>query len=407
MHSSSTQSQFRFFPLAIAALTGTMAMVAYVAIIGPVVRRLALPEWVAGLSVTVGGVFWMLLARWWGSVSDRHGRKPVLLMGLAVFAAIYLALAFGVDLALRHHLGAVAAIVLLVSTRTFIGAFYAAVPPTAAAAIADNTTADERPAYMAKLGTANALGMVAGPAIAGWLAAHDLGLALYCAAALPVLALLVIWLRFPRQPPVSATQLGQARPATSVNLLDPRLRQASLTAFTAMASVAIAQVLVGFFAIDRLGLSEEIGARVAGMALTTVGCALIVSQQFVMRMKHVDLSQWVWMGALIAGTGFTSVFLAQSQAAILMSYGTAAFGMGFIFPAFQAMAANAVQRHEQGAAAGTVSAAQGLGMVVGPLAGTLLYQLTPNLPYLLIGAALLALSLYVGLGRQRVPAPAS
>ncbi len=381
-------------PLAIAALTGTMAMMAYVAVIGPVVRRLGLPEWVAGLSITVGGVFWMLLARWWGGVSDRHGRKPVLLAGLAAFALVYGALAIGVDLALRGHLAPLAVIALLIVTRALIGAFYAAVPPTAAATIVDHTPPQLRASRMAQLGTANALGMVAGPAAAGWLATRDLGIALYAAATLPVLALLVIGLALPHRAPSHAVADAGKRPGAALRLRDPRLRQACATAFLAMTSVAIAQVLVGFFAIDRLGLSEQAGARVAGLSLAAVGVSLIVSQQFVMRCKSVPPTRWIWTGALIGGLGFSSVLFAHSQAALLSSYGFAAFGMGLIFPTFQAMAANAVQPHEQGAAAGVLSAAQGLGMVLGPLAGTLLYRLAPALPYLVVGGALIALSVY-------------
>lgn len=384
----------RLFPLAFAALTGTMAMMAYVAVIGPVVRRLDLPEWVAGLSVTAGGMFWMLMARWWGSISDRYGRKPVLLVGLSVFTMVYGGMALGIDVALRGYLSSGVVVVLLILARSLVGAFYAAVPPAVAAAIADNTRPQERASNMAKMGTANALGMVAGPAAAGWLATQDLGIALYCAAVLPAMALLVIWLGFPHSRTQSTAVSGSPPRGAGIALLDPRLRQASLTAFIAMTSVAIAQVLVGFFAIDRLGLSEEAGARVAGLALTAVGVALIVSQQFVMRFKQITLTRWIGWGALIAGLGFSSVLLVNSSAALLTSYAVAAFGMGFIFPNFQAMAANAVQPHEQGAAAGTLSAAQGLGMVLGPLAGTLLYHVAPALPYLLVGMALMVLSLF-------------
>lgn len=385
---------FSLRPLLFAALLGTMAMMAYVAVVGPIVRRLGLPEWVAGLSITAGGVCWMVLARWWGRVSDRHGRKPVLLVGLAVFTLTYLALAIGVDAALHQSLGLGATVMLLVVARCLIGAFYAAVPPTAAALIADHTLPGDRPAQMARLGTANAVGMVLGPAAAGALAAHDLGLALYAAAALPAVALGVVGFGLARDGASSAAPRQTRGPGPGVKLLDPRLRHASLTAFTAMASVAIAQVLVGFFAIDRLGLDEQAGARAAGFSLAAVGGALIVSQQFVMRMKSVPLLRWVWMGALIAGAGFASVAAARTQTTLLLCYAVAAFGMGFVFPSFQAMAANAVTPHEQGAAAGTVSAAQGLGMVIGPLAGTLLYRVAPALPYVLIGGALVLLGLF-------------
>ncbi|WP_326533213.1 MFS transporter [Pseudorhodoferax sp.] len=378
-------------PLVFAALTGTMAMMAFVAVVGPIVRRLGLPEWVAGLSVTAGGLLWMLLARWWGGVGDRRGRKPVLLIGFAAFALAYWVLAIGIDLALHQQIGAMAALALLIASRATIGAFYAAVPPTAAAVVADHTLPRERPAAMAKLGSANAMGLVLGPAAAGWLAGHDLALALYAAAVLPVIALVVVWLALPGARPAAAQRPPGAKP---MGLFDARLRVAALTGFAAMGSVAIAQVLVGFFAIDRLALPVAEGARVAGLALTCVGCALIVSQQCVMRLKTVPLARWIVLGALIAGSGAASVAAVQSPAMLLGSYGVMAFGMGLIFPNFQAMAANAVQPHEQGAAAGTLSAAQGLGMVLGPIVGTLLYRQSPALPYLLVGAGLWALALF-------------
>lgn len=398
LQSAAPVAPLRLYPLLLAALLGTMAMMAYVAVIGPAVRRLGLPEWVAGLSVTAGGVFWMLLARWWGRTSDRVGRKPVLLVGLGVFALTYLGMAFGMDLALRGAMGGVAVVGLLIVTRALVGAFYAAVPPTAAAVIADHTPPASRGVAMAKLGSANALGMVAGPAAAGWLASRDLGLALYVAAALPAIAFVLIVLRLPSHPPVAAPAGPAGGPGgKGIGLWDPRLRLPVLTAFIAMASVAVAQVSVGFFAIDRFGLREEEGARVAGLALTAVGCALILSQQLVMRLKGVPPLRWVWVGALISGLGFLSVFWIHTQTALLAAYGVAAFGMGFIFPTFQAMAANAVQAHEQGAAAGNLSAAQGFGMVLGPLIGTVIYKLAPGAPYALVGAALLALSVSVAL----------
>ena len=374
--------------LMLAALTGTMAMMAFVAIVGPLVRRLELPEWVAGLSVTTGGLLWMLLARWWGGMGDRHGRKPVLVVGFAAFALVYLALAYGIDLALRRDITAAAALVLLVVARGLVGAFYAAVPPTAAALVADTTPPAARPAALAKLGSANALGLVLGPAAAGWLAGRDLALALYFAALLPLLALVVVALGLPSGAQAAARPPG----APPMKLLDRRLRVPALTAFAAMGSVAIAQVLVGFFAIDRLNLSVVEGARVAGSSLAAVGCSLMVAQQLVMRLKHVPMGRWIGVGALIAGLGFFGVTLVTTQWQMLLSYAVMSFGIGMIFPNFQALAANAVLPHEQGAAAGTLSAAQGLGMVLAPLIGTMLYRVAPALPYAVVGTGLWALA---------------
>lgn len=71
------------------------------------------------------------------------------------------------------------------------------------------------------------------------------------------------------------------------------------------------------------------------------------------------------------------------------SYGVAGFGMGWVFPSVSALAANSVEDHEQGAAAGTISAAQGLGIVVGPIVGTGVYSIDNGLPYGLIAVMLM------------------
>ncbi|KOQ69659.1 MFS transporter [Stenotrophomonas maltophilia] len=383
--------------LVLAALIGTMAMMSFVAVIGPVVRLLGLSEWHAGLSVTAAGVLWMLAARRWGQLSDRIGRKRVLLLAMGAYTGVYLALAMFIDVALQVTPPVVVSVLVLVGARGLIGLFYAAVPPTAAALIADQAPAGQRTQFLARLGSANALGMVLGPAAAGWMAYTHLSLALYVAALLPLLALALLAWRLPSTAPAAAASSARRTP---LRRLDRRLRLPQLAAFLGMVSVTIAQVTVGFFAIDRLGLAAAEGARMAGIALTAVGVGLILAQALVMKLE-VPPRRWIVLGALIAGIGFASVAAVQQSWQLPAAYALAAFGMGFVFPSFQALAADAVQAHEQGAAAGTVAAAQGLGMVVGPMLGTLLYRGGPSLPYLLVGVLLLLLCVLAAAHRMK------
>ena len=384
--------------LVFAAWVGTMAMMAFVAVIGPVVRLLGLSEWHAGLSVTAAGVLWMLSARRWGALSDRIGRRRVLLIALAAYAVIYIVMAVFVDTALQAPPAVWLSVLVLVGTRALVGLFYAAVPPTAAALVADEAAPGQRAGAMAKLGSANALGMVIGPAAAGWVAFHDLALTLYVAALLPVLALLVIAWRLPSAPPPAAPASG---PRAALAWHDRRLRLPVMAVFAAMISVTIAQVTVGFFAIDRLQLAPAAGARMAGLALTAVGAGLIVAQVLVMTFKTMPPRRWIALGAVISGIGFSSVALVQAPWQLLATYAVAAFGMGFVFPSFQALAADSVQAHEQGAAAGAVASVQGLGMVIGPMLGTLLYRAAPSAPYLLVGLVLLGLAAAATLDGRR------
>ena len=386
--------------LVFAALAGTMAMMSFVAVVGPVVRLLGLSEWHAGLSVTAAGVLWMLSARRWGGLSDRIGRKRVLVIALLAYAVIYIVMALFVDTALRSPPAVWFSVLALVGTRALVGLFYAAVPPTAAALVADAAPPGERAGVMAKLGSANALGMVIGPAAAGWVAYQNLSLTLYVAALLPLLALgAVAW----GLPSAAAPAATADRPRSTLAWHDARLRLPVLAVLLAMISVTIAQVTVGFFAIDRLRLSPADGARMAGLALTAVGVGLILAQIGVMKLKGVPPRRWIAVGALISGIGFASVALVQAPWQLLESYALAAFGMGFVFPSFQALAADSVDAHEQGAAAGAVASVQGFGMVIGPMVGTLLYRVAPALPYLLVGVLLLALSVAAVLHARRAP----
>lgn len=90
------------------------------------------------------------------------------------------------------------------------------------------------------------------------------------------------------------------------------------------------------------------------------------------------------------GTAFAS-----APVVLWMSYAVAAFGMGWIYPSVSALAANSVEANEQGAAAGAVSAAQGLGIGIGPVLGTSLYTIDNGLPYVLIAAMMVLAALWV------------
>lgn len=379
-----TKSPLR--PLAFAALAGTMAMMGFVAVVGPISRRLGMQEWHAGAAIAVAGVLWMLSARYWGALSDRIGRKPVLMTGLGACGVVYLILALYVDAALRAPPAVVLSVLALILCRGLIGAFYAAVPPTAAAFVADHVPPRDRASAMAQLGTANAVGLVFGPAAAGWLAGFGLQWALYAAGAMPLLALLVLSRTLPHTARVpSPPRPGPAKALWS----DPRLRLPIVAAMVTVAVVAVVHVSIGFLVIDRLGFGPVEAARVAGYALTGVGCGLIVSQAVVMRQRQVAPRRWIAMGATLAAIGFGSVSLMYAQAPLIAAYAFAGLGMGMILPAFPALTANSVEPHEQGTAAGTVASAQGLGMVIGPLVGAVFYQWSPAAPYLFAASMLL------------------
>ncbi len=63
-------------PLMFETFVCTVAVMSFVALVGPLARTLGLAPWQAGTTVTVGGIAWMFMARAWGIASDRHGPPP-------------------------------------------------------------------------------------------------------------------------------------------------------------------------------------------------------------------------------------------------------------------------------------------------------------------------------------------
>ncbi len=363
------------------------AIMAFMPVIGPVVRGLRLAEWHGGLVVTVAGLLWMLMARYWGGRSDRIGRRAVLLRAAAGYIVSYLLLAVGLDLMLREPPPVWLALAALMALRALLGAFYAAMPTVSAARIADITAPEQRGAMMARLGAANGLGMVLGPAIGGLLVADSLTLPLYIAAALPLLG--TLWLA--AKLPSDASHEPRATPP--LKLSDRRLRLPLAAMLLAMSAVITAQMIVGFYAMDALGLAPGPAARTAGFAMTTVGVMLILVQVGLSKARRMNAGRCLAGGALLSAIGFALVPVLGGTAGLVACYAVMAAGMGLVFPSIQTMAANAVTADEQGIAAGSVIAVQGMAMVVAPLVCTLLYGVRPWLPYTIAAGLLLLLAL--------------
>ena len=383
-------------PLMFETFVCTVAVMSFVALIGPVARTLGLAPWQAGMTVTMGGTAWMLMARVWGIASDRLGRRRVLLGGLAGFAVTYALLCAFMALALDTEMSPLPAFIGIVALRGLTGGFYAAVPACSAALVADHVTADKRAGAMAAMGAASAVGMVVGPSFAGLLAMLGLALPLLLTCLLPLLALAVLWKWLPRR------ERAHERKGPALSIGDGRLRRSLTLGFIAMLCVTVAQMTVGFFALDRLQLSPADAARVAGIALTCVGVALICAQMLVRTLNWPPL-RLIGVGGVISALGFASVCLAGAPWMLYASCFAAA-GMGWVFPAVSALNANAVEADEQGAAAGSLVAVHGLGMITGPLLGTLLHQIDSRAPYLLVAVLLLLGVTWTVLPRWRTDA---
>ncbi|MBS9777990.1 MAG: MFS transporter [Gammaproteobacteria bacterium] len=351
------------------------SMMAILPVIGPLIREMGLKEWHSGVIVGVSGILWMLLSRFWGKKSDDHGRRKILFITTIGYCISYIIFTYFIDTALHSTWSVTFIFFGLIIFRGFVGAFYAAFPTVSAARIADVTTSKDRSTGMAILGTGTGLGMVAGPTLAGFLSKESLMLPLYVAAFLPIIAVAIIFFALPKQK-------RNPQPAIAIKLSDPRLRLPIMAGFLASSCVYFANVCIGFYGLDVLGLSSKQAAHTSGIAMGCVGVCMIIAQIFIAKLKSITPIQWLVYGSLVGACGFLIISIFHTVQGLYIGYATTALGLGWVFPIVQTIASRSVSENEQGIASGSVAAAQGFAMVIAPIAGAALYQLSPFLPYL-------------------------
>jgi len=132
-----------------------------------------------GLLFALYSILQFVLAPYWGRLSDRIGRRPVILIGLVGFALSFIL--FGLANRLWE----------LFAARALGGALSSAVLPTTMAYVADVTNEEQRGGGMGLMGASMGMGMIFGPAIGGYAGAVSMSLPFFVAAAIALAIALV------------------------------------------------------------------------------------------------------------------------------------------------------------------------------------------------------------------------
>lgn len=358
-------------------------------VFGPLARELGLSEVQAGLIISLAALMLALFSPFWGRRSERVGRKPVLVTGMVGFSVGFALFAGVAQLGLGAALAFPALLTLLVLTRALLGIFFAATPTSAQAYIADTTSRENRSAGMAVIGAASGIGLILGPALAGLLAGFGLLAPFYAASVLGLLAALVVWLGLPtvKKPPRPET-LPQLSP------FDARVWPFLLVGLVGYVCLVASQVTSGFLFLDRLQVGPERTAQLVGAALFVAGLAVVLTQALVRILKWFPLTL-IRLGVPLTLTSFLALTFAATFPLLVTAFALLGLGFGFLYPGFISGATLAVSDHEQGAVAGLTGLVTGVGAMIGPLFGTVLYQVGMTVPYVASAGLLLLLTVFV------------
>ena len=321
----------------------------------------------------------------WGRLSDRIGRKPVLLITIAANAIGYLALAF------------VPNIWLAIAVRLFTG-LGAGNISTVQGYVADVTPPEQRAGRMGLIGAAFGLGFIVGPALGGLLTHPDLGtlgyqLPIFTAAGLCILAAVGVAVLL-KESRVKADPAA-ARPPFLGGVHDavanPVVSRVLLVTLIYMAGFSGMESTFGFWTEARYGW----GAREVGLSFMAVGVVSVICQGFLAGRlaRRFGEARVLAAGCLIFGTGLigqvaASRLLPDAELLVPVIMAAGAFGMAVTMPNISALISRSVDPDRQGAMLGLNMAASSSARIFGPMAAGALFSVVGHDWPFLIGAAL-------------------
>jgi len=165
-----------------------------------------------------------------------------------------------------------------------------------------------------------------------------------------------------------------------------------------LASVAMEQT-ISFYYQDRLQLSNHATPRTVGIALGVYGLVAVFTQGFLVRRYKWSPLRLMAIGMPIALVGYVLLVFSHHFGLLTLALAAQAFGQSLAVPGVTAGMSLGVSEDEQGVVAGLNSSALGFGRMLGPLAGTGLYQLRAEYPYILSSLLILIVMLVVMVNR--------
>jgi len=325
-----------------------------------------------GVLVATAALTEFLFGPIWGSISDRVGRKPILMIGMFGYALSMFA--FGVATKLW----------MLLVFRALSGILSSATMTTTMAYIGDSTSEKSRGGGMGILGAVAGAGTVIGPGVGGLLAGGSLSTPFFASTVMALLSLLLIALFLPESLPVEARaaqgqRIKLIRFGELWRALTGPIGLLLLVAFLATFGTSNFESVFGLYMLRKLNYGPE---QVGGI-LTLVGAIALIGRGLLTGFvtSHWGEPNVIKTSLIVGAIGFILLLLANTYATVLLTTGIFTCSITFLRPSIHSLVSKRTSSG-QGTSMGLSNSFVSLGRVVGPIMAGIIFDINPNFPYI-------------------------
>lgn len=336
-----------------------------------------------GLLLSVYSLMQFIFSPIWGRLSDKYGRRPILL--ICLFGEIFSYLLFAQARNLE----------VLFIARMFSGFFGASIS-TASAYISDITTPQERSKGMALIGAAFGLGFLFGPAIGGGLtiwAEHispdpffRTSFSSYWVSVLCLITFVFAYFNLKETLQTNDNQEPRKSRFKEMQkyFQTPTVGVLIFVFFLASLAMSTMEATLVLFMKARF----DWGLKEVSFGFAYVGVMIIFTQGFLVRrmIPKYGEKQVLRFGLILMSMGLLGIAIAQSVFVMAITQTLLAIGIGFVNPSTLGSISLLIDQKDQGAALGTTQGMSSLGRIIGPIVGGALFgSLTIGSPFIMAG----------------------
>jgi MFS transporter, DHA1 family, tetracycline resistance protein len=365
-----TEALVPIYGVTLIDVLGTMIMVPLLPYLA---QRFGASGFTVGLILTTSAVASVIAAPLWGSVSDRLGRKRIVLISQCVSLGGYLALATSRSLTMLFVARAVAGIGggNLGVTQSYI---------------ADVTDEKHRDRAYALFGVLFGVGIVLGPLLGGFLIRFGLGVPFAAAAAIELVTI-GLTIRFLPDQRQRTRQQPDVRAALATIVRIPDVRLLIVRHFLFIFAVTYFFTIFALYLYRALHAGPEVASWLLACAGAVGGIALlIVVGPLTRRFGDAVVAQ---IGLGLSVLAYTALAFTPYVWAFGAALGVWAIGASSVEPTLTALLSEAAPEDERGAVMGFNDAANNLALIVGPPLGGFAIDLNPHLVGIIPGCAVL------------------